>query len=182
MKKTSIHVGLLGSFAGAVLLLVSCMCPVVSHVPVPGSSMTAVVTADLAGCYDVQLYEQGHPIPGERQCLGPYASQHCSLSQVSTRSNVVTISWTDGGDHYNTAVDVDARRFVAYPAAPMPVRLKGFCRLTLSWCQPASCPLFVLERRRMARLFRKSGFPLRAEGGSALVGLFTTQMNYDWRT
>ena len=76
--------------------------------------MTAVVTADLAGCYDVQLYEQGHPISGQLQCLGPYASQHCSLAQVFTTSNIVTITWTDEGYHYSTAVDVDARRFVVY--------------------------------------------------------------------
>jgi hypothetical protein len=90
------------------------MTPTVSRVQVPGSSMTAVVTADLAGCYDVQLYEQGHVIPGQRQCLGPYASQYCSLAQVETTSNIVTITWTDGSHHYKTAIDVDARCFVVY--------------------------------------------------------------------
>jgi len=96
IKKIPIRIGLLVSFVGAVFLLVSCMCPVVSRVPVPGSSMTAVVTADLAGCYDVQLFEHGHPIPGCSQCLGPYSSQHCSLAQVSTTSNIVTIAWAMG--------------------------------------------------------------------------------------
>jgi hypothetical protein len=121
IKKIPIRIGLLVSFVGAVFLLVSCMCPVVSRVPVPGSSMTAVVTADLAGCYDVQLFEHGHPIPGCSQCLGPYSSQHCSLAQVSTTSNIVTIAWADGGYHYSTAVDVDARRFVVYSNG-VPVR------------------------------------------------------------
>jgi hypothetical protein len=123
-KKIFIGAGLLISTVGMAFLLSSCLVPTVSRVPVPGSSMTAVVTADLEGCYDVELYEQGHPIPGQRQCLGPYASQHCSLAQVSTTSNIVTITWTDGGSngyHYSTAVDVDARRFVVYSNG-VPVR------------------------------------------------------------
>src|SRR5579862_1060046 len=120
-RKLFIRLGLTVSLVGVACLLASCMTPTVSRVPVPGSSMTAVVTADLAGCYDVQLYEHGHPIPGQVQCLGPYASQHCSLAQVSTTSNIVTIAWTDGDHHYSTAVDVDARRFVVFSNG-VPVR------------------------------------------------------------
>jgi hypothetical protein len=123
-KKISMSAGLLVLLVGMAFLLSSCLAPTVSRVPVPGSSMTAVVTADLAGCYDVQLYEHGHPIPGQLQCLGPYASQHCSLAQVATTSNIVTITWTDGGSngyHYSSAVDVDARRFVVYSNG-VPVR------------------------------------------------------------
>jgi hypothetical protein len=123
-KKISKGAGPFVSLVGMAFLLSSCLVPTVSRVPVPGSSMTAVVTADLAGCYDVQLYEHGHPIPGQVQCLGPYASQHCSLAQVATTSNVVTITWMDGGSnghHYGTAVDVDARRFAVYSNA-VPVR------------------------------------------------------------
>ena len=120
IKKISIGVGLLVSFVGAVFLLILWFFfsqEVVSRVPIPSSSMTAVVTADIAGCYDVQLFDHGNLIPGQTQCLGPYASQHCSLAQVATTSNIVTITWTDGGSngyHYSTAVDVDARRFVVY--------------------------------------------------------------------
>jgi hypothetical protein len=118
-KKISIGVGLLVAFVSVVFLLASCMTRVVSRVPVPGSSMTAVVNADLAGCYDVQLYEHGDPIPNERECLGPYVSEHCSLVQVCTTSNIVTITWTDEGRHYSTAVDVDARKFVYLNGEPV---------------------------------------------------------------
>jgi hypothetical protein len=114
-KKISIGVGLLVSLVGMAFLLSSCLVPTVSRVPVPGSSMTVVVTADLAGCYDVELFDHGHPVPGARQCLGPYASQHCS-AQVSTASNIVTIALTDGGYHYTVAVDVAARQFVTNSA------------------------------------------------------------------
>jgi len=114
-KKISIGVGLLVSLVGMAFLLSSCLVPTVSRVPVPGSSMTVVVTADLAGCYDVELFDHGHPVPGARQCLGPYASQHCS-AQVSTTSNIVTIALTDGGYHYSVAVDVTARQFVTNSA------------------------------------------------------------------
>jgi len=114
-KKISIGVGLLVSLVGAVFLLISCVLgrQVVSRVPVPGSSMTAIVTADISGCYSVQLFEHGQPISGF-QLLGPFASQHCSLSQVSTTSNIVTINWADESNRCSTAVDVDARRFVVY--------------------------------------------------------------------
>jgi hypothetical protein len=78
-KKIAIGPGLLVSLVGIVSLLTSCMTPTVSRVPIPGSSLSAVVTADLAGCYDVQLYENGQPIPNQLQCLGTYASMHCSF-------------------------------------------------------------------------------------------------------
>jgi hypothetical protein len=120
-KKISIGVGLLISMVIVVGCFALRMTPVVSRVPVPGSSMTAVVTADLAGFYDVELLENGHPIPGVRACLGPYASQHCSLAQVSATSNIVTIAWTDGGYHYSAVVDVGGRRFVNYSNG-LPVR------------------------------------------------------------
>ena len=110
-KKISFSAGLLVSLVGMACFLTSFLVPTVSRVPVPGSSMTAVVTADLAGCYDVQLYDQGHLISGQLQCLGPYASQHCS-AQVTTASNIVTIALSDGGYHYTVAVDVAARQFV----------------------------------------------------------------------
>ncbi|MGC3960634.1 MAG: hypothetical protein QM813_22685 [Verrucomicrobiota bacterium] len=110
-KKIFISAGLLISLVSIVVLLASCMTPTVSHISVPGSSMTMVVTADLAGCYDVELFDHGQPIPGSRRCLGPYASQHVS-SQVSTTSNIVTIALSDGGYHYTVAVDVAARQFV----------------------------------------------------------------------
>jgi hypothetical protein len=103
------------SLAGIVVFLASCMTPTVSRVPVPGSSMTMVVTADLAGCYDAELFDRGHPIPGSRYCLGPYASQRCS-AQVMTASDIVTIALTDGGYHYTVAVDVAARQFVTNSA------------------------------------------------------------------
>ena len=110
-KKISIGIGLLVSLISIVFLILSCITPTVSRVPVPGSSMTVVVTADFAGCYDVELFDQGHPIPGSILCLGPYASQHCS-AQVSTASNIVTIALTDGSYQYYVAVDVAARHFV----------------------------------------------------------------------
>jgi len=92
----------------------------VSRVPIPGSPMTAVVTADLSGCYSVQLFEHGHPI-SDLQLLGPFVSEHCSLTQVSRTSNIVTIDWTDEGNHYQTAVDVAARRFVIHSnGVPVP--------------------------------------------------------------
>lgn len=121
-KKISIAVGLLIMIVGAVFLFISWFFSpqVVSRVPVPGSSMTAIVTADLAGCYDVQLFEHGHSI-SDFQCLGPCASQHCSLAKVSSASNIVTIDWTDEGNHYHTAVDVAARRFAVYSNG-VPVR------------------------------------------------------------
>lgn len=110
-KKIFVGAGLLVLLVGVAVLLVWCMTPTVSRVPVPGSSMTMVVTADLAGCYDVELFDHGQAIPGSRQCLGPYASQHVS-SQVSAASNIVTIALTDGGYHYTVAVDVASRQFV----------------------------------------------------------------------
>ena len=110
-KKISIGVGLSASLVGIAVLLVSCMTPTVSRVPVPGSSMKVVDTADKSGSYDDALFDRGHPIPGAYQCLGPYASQHCS-AQVSTASNIVTIALSDGGYHYIVAVDVAARQFV----------------------------------------------------------------------
>jgi hypothetical protein len=120
-KKNFIGFGLLVLLVGGAGLLSSCMTPTVSRVPVPGSAMTAVVTADLAGCYDVKLYEHGHPLAGQLQCLGPYGSSHCSLTQVTTTSNIVTIAWTDGSYHYSTSVDIDARQFVVYSNG-VPVR------------------------------------------------------------
>jgi hypothetical protein len=82
----------------------------VSSVPIPGSSMTAIVTADISGCYSVQLFEQGHPISGLR-LLGPYASQKCTLDKVVSVSNIVTINWSDSY-HYSVAVDINAHQFV----------------------------------------------------------------------
>ena len=114
IKKISVGVGLLILLVSIVVLLPSCMTPVVSRVAVPGSSMTAVVTADLAGCYDVDLFENGQAIPDARQCLGPYVSQRCSVALVSATSNIVTIIWADSGRRYSTAVDIVARRFVTY--------------------------------------------------------------------
>jgi hypothetical protein len=111
-KKISIGIGLLVSFVGAVVLLISCMLSpqVVSRVPVPGSSMIAIVTADVSGCYSVQLFEHGQPISG-LQLLGPFSSQKCTLDKVTSISNIVTIDWSDGY-HYSVAVDTNARRFV----------------------------------------------------------------------
>jgi hypothetical protein len=120
-RKISIGVGLLISIVIAVCYFALRMTPVVSRVPVPGSSMTAVVTADLAGCYDVELFDSGHPVPGTWQCLGPYASEHCALEGISTTSNIVSIAWTDGGYHYGAAIDVAGRRFVNYSNG-LPVR------------------------------------------------------------
>ena len=120
-RKMSTRIGLSASSVGVAFLLTSCLTPVESRVPIPGSSLSAVVTADLAGCYDVQLFEHGHPLPGERQCLGPYVSQRCALAHVSTTSNVVTIVWTDGDRRYSAAVDVEARRLVDCSKA-VPVR------------------------------------------------------------
>jgi hypothetical protein len=121
-KKISIGVGLLVLLVTTVFLLMSYVLSpqVVSRVPVPGSSMTAIVTDDLSGCYSVRLFEHGQPISGF-QLLGPFVSQHCSLSQVSAMSNIVTIDWTDEGNRYRTAVDIAARRFVAYSNG-VPVR------------------------------------------------------------
>gem|GEM_PF-5682385 len=92
---------------------------VVSRVPIPGSSMEAVVTADVSGCYSCQLFENGHPI-SNLQFLGPYASRSCSLEHISSVSNIVTIDWADGY-RYSVAVDINARRFVAYSNS-VPVR------------------------------------------------------------
>jgi hypothetical protein len=114
-KKISIGAGLLVSLVSIVILLASCMTGTVSRVSVPGSSMTMVVTADLAGCYDVELFDHRQPIPGSRQCLGPYASKRVS-SQVSTASNIVTIALTDDSYHYTVAVDIAARQFVTRSA------------------------------------------------------------------
>jgi hypothetical protein len=110
-KKISIGAGLLISLLSIVVLLTSCLTPTVSRISVPGSSMTMVITADLAGCYDVELFDHERPIPGSRQCLGSYASQHVS-SQISTASNIVTIVLKDGNYHYTVAVDIAARQFV----------------------------------------------------------------------
>ncbi|HTB83817.1 MAG TPA: hypothetical protein VK742_09205 [Candidatus Sulfotelmatobacter sp.] len=82
----------------------------VSSVPIPGSSMTAIVTSDISGCYSVQLFDHGQPISNLR-LLGPYASQKCTLDKVTSVSNIVTIDWSDGY-HYSVAVDIIARRFV----------------------------------------------------------------------
>lgn len=111
-KKLSIGFGVLVSLAGAVFLLVSCVFgrQVVSRVPVPGSSMTAIVTSDIAGCYSVQLFEHGHPI-SDFWLLGPYASQKCTLEKVTCVSNIVTINWSDGNRN-SVAVNINARRFV----------------------------------------------------------------------
>jgi hypothetical protein len=72
--------------------------------------MTAIVTADVSGCYSVQLFDHGHPI-SDLHLLGPYASQKCTLDKVTSVSNIVTIDWSDGY-HYSVAVDVSTRRFV----------------------------------------------------------------------
>ena len=58
-KRIFTGAAILVSLAGIVVFLVSCMTPTVSRIPVPGSSMTMVVTADLAGCYDVELFDHG---------------------------------------------------------------------------------------------------------------------------
>jgi hypothetical protein len=75
--------------------------------------MTAILTTDVAGCYDVQLFDQGRSISG-LQCLGPYVSQRCTLVGTSTESNIFTIKWTDEGNNYSTAINVAARRFAVY--------------------------------------------------------------------
>src|SRR5580704_3175146 len=113
-KKLSISFGvlillILGAF---LLFLYAVRTNVVSRVPIPGSSMTAVVTADISGCYSCQLFEHGYPI-SKLSLLGPYASRSCSLEDVSSVSNIVTIEWSDGY-HYSVAVDINARRFVTY--------------------------------------------------------------------
>ena len=84
----------------------------VSRVLIPGSDMTAVVTADLSGCYSCQLFENGCSISG-LQLLGPYASMKCSLDNVSVVSNIATIKWSDGY-HYQVEVDIAARQFVVH--------------------------------------------------------------------
>jgi hypothetical protein len=78
---------------------------------IPGSTMKAVVTEDIAGTYSCQLFDRGHAISGF-QMLGPAASERCSLVSVDSVSNLVTIRWADGGNRYATIVDVDGRRFV----------------------------------------------------------------------
>jgi hypothetical protein len=117
-------IGVLVAVAIAAVLVGGCLGRrVASRVPIPGSSMTAVVTEDIAGTYSCRLFDGGHPI-SDFQMLGPAATEHCSLAQVSTASNIITITWTDGGSngyHYSTAVDVDARRFVVYSNG-VPVR------------------------------------------------------------
>jgi hypothetical protein len=114
-KRTFIIVGVLASSAVVTFLVAGCLIfgrEKVSSGPIPGSSMTAVVTADVSGCYSVQLFEHGHPI-SDLQLLGPYASQKCTLDKVTSVSNIVTIDWSDGY-HYSVAVDVNAHRFVNY--------------------------------------------------------------------
>jgi hypothetical protein len=58
-------------------------------------------------------FRKGHPVPGAEWCLGPYASQKCTLDKVTCVSNIVTIDWSDSY-HYNVSVDINARRFIAY--------------------------------------------------------------------
>jgi hypothetical protein len=114
-KKTFIAVGILATCAVVTFLLAGCLIfgpEKISSVPIPGSPMTAIVTADISGCYYVQLFEHGHPI-SNLQILGPYASQKCSLEKVTCVSNIVTIDWADGY-HYSISVDISARRFVNY--------------------------------------------------------------------
>jgi hypothetical protein len=114
-KKTLIAVGILASCVIVTFLLAGCLIfgrEKVSSVPIPGSSMTAIITADVSGCYSVQLFEHGHPI-SDLQLLGPYASQKCTLDKVTSVSNIVTIDWSDGY-HYSIAVDINAHRFVNY--------------------------------------------------------------------
>ena len=114
VTKRIFGLGVFVSLAIAVILVGGCLGRrEASRVPIPNSSLTAVVTEDIAGTYSCQLFDGGHPISGF-QMLGPAASEHCSLAQVSTTSNIVTIAWTDGGYHYSTEVDVAARRFVVY--------------------------------------------------------------------
>src|ERR1700744_2391742 len=110
-KKISIGAGLLVLLVGMAVLFVSWMTPMVSRIAVPGSSLTVIITADLAGCYDVELFDHGQMVRGSRQCLGPYALRHVS-SQISTVSNIVAIALADGGYHYAIAVDITARQFV----------------------------------------------------------------------
>jgi hypothetical protein len=114
-KKTFITVGILATCAILTFLLAGCLIlgpEKVSSVPIPGTLMTAIVTADISGCYYVQLFEHGRAI-SNLQILGPYASQKCSLEKVTCVSNIVTIDWVDSY-HYSIAVDVNARRFVTY--------------------------------------------------------------------
>jgi hypothetical protein len=111
--KISVVTGVSALCAIVIVLCASCIVfgpEKVSSVPIPGSSMTAIVTADISGCYSVQLFEHGHPISG-LQLLGPYASQKCTLEKVTSVSNIVTIYWSDGY-HYSVTVDISARRFV----------------------------------------------------------------------
>jgi hypothetical protein len=77
--------------------------------------MKVVVTEDIAGCYSCRLFDKGHPI-SDFHLLGPAASERCSLIDVQSASNVVTIHWADGGYRYSASVDVDARRFVTNTA------------------------------------------------------------------
>jgi len=114
-KRLSIITGCLGliAFVSIMLFTILVRDQVVSTVAIQDSSLTAVVTSDIAGCYYCQLFEHGNPI-SDRRILGPYVSGHCSLAKMITTSNIVEIEWTDGGNHYNTSVDVAAHCFVTY--------------------------------------------------------------------
>jgi hypothetical protein len=111
-KKISVVFGVLAVIASAIVLLFvyAVRTNVASRVPIPGSSMSAVVTADVSGCYSCQLFDQGHPI-SDLLPLGPYASRSCSLEHISSVSNIVTIEWADGY-HYSVMVDIASRRFI----------------------------------------------------------------------
>lgn len=112
VRKVSIRLGVLVLLASAAFLLFvyAARTSVVSRVPIPGSPMTAVVTADVSGCYKCQLFEHGHPI-SDPELLGPYASRSCSLTRVAGVSNVVTIGWADHNYHYIVLINMGTRRF-----------------------------------------------------------------------
>ena len=114
-KKISVVVGvvLVSGAVAAFLIWAFVLRPqVVSRVPLPGSSMTAIITSDLAGCCYCQLFERGHPV-SDLHILGSYVSGMCSTAHVSRASNIVTVDWGDGSqNYYAVAIDIEARGFV----------------------------------------------------------------------